>query len=897
MIKLGLLTTFLITATAFAQCDYKPQFSAPFRASILDLSIDNNDLWAATGYGVQLFDRSTDPPRLVASIGIPGLTSVVRASNGTAYAGGTNGVAVVRRTGSTLQIARVIPLGAVSDLLLRPTALFAATATGVVEIDPLTFEPSLATFPTSNPGASALAAAGSLLYVADGDGTVEVFSIAVPNSPQKSGTIATLARASALEVAGSRLYVSDGLRTEVFNGAGSALTSLGTFPYPGRSLADMGSNIVFVAGADRQLRAIDATLPLNYIELFDAELIPSAGTINRVTALQTAGGRLYVGGGDTGLTTYDVSGFHAPFPLRSFGIGAASSVVALPTAFYEGRVGGGIQEMTRQASGNLVVARQWDTTETSIVQDGATGFLLTSSAATLTLWTLNSTIPVPISSALFRTGFSSAVLNGTTATALLSDGTLWTADMSQQTATPVRVASSSGPLTLLAQSDRGKAAVESTGDSTIVHYWSGTDLNAAPVNVTVPGVATALALNGSTAAVFTFRGVTLIDFASSSQTVVPGSNSSIVSALQIANGKVIALAEQSTVRIWDIASGRLEREFVVPGDIAAIDTNPDLTVAAVATSLGIASVDYTSATAQPSVLARIGGNAYYKKAAAGRGRLYLFDGRIVDVYDVATSNAPRWISSISAPGTIDIAASDFMLFTLSSSDVVTEYSSEGAQLRSKALDEGTDVTPIAVAAAAGAPWVSFSRGCTTATGCEKRTVVLDPQSLVRSASINGGIVDVATSGTRAYALFDLPAEIRTYDLTDPLHPAALATRANDAGAVSIAATPGTIYALGDKVYTFNETTLTKTGEQLGARTPATNAHMLIDSGCAAITGRSAAVETYAVPQWAAGDPIAVPGTIRSMTLSSGRLLILTDYSLEIWSRGPKPVPHKRRALP
>ncbi len=892
MIKIGIFA-FLITAgTALAQCDYKPQFSAPFRASILDLSIDNNDLWAATGYGVQLYDRSVDPPRLVASIGIAGVTSVVRGSNGVAYAGGTNGIAVIRRSGSSLQLARMISLNSVNDLLLRPTALFAATTGGIVDIDPLTLEPAAAAFPTSNASVSSLAVSGSTLYAADGDGTLEVFSIAVPSAPQKLATIPTLARASSVKAVGSRLYVSDGLRTEVFN----ANSSLGTLPYPARSLADMASNIVFIAGGDRELRAIDATVPQNYIELFDAELAPSGGTINRVTALQIAGGRLYVGGGDTGLTTFDVSRFTAPFPLRSFGIGATSSIVVLPNAFYGARPGGGIQEMTRQATGNLVLARQFDNTEISIVHDGSTGFLLTSSGAVLKLWTLNSTIPSTISAATFRAAVTSAVLSETTATALLADGTLWTADMAQQGPVPVRVASNTGALSFLAQSDRGRAAAEVSGEATTVHYWSGTDLNAAPVNVAVPGVATALALGGSTAAVFTFRGVTLIDFPTSQQRALPGSTSSIVSALQIANGKVIAATDQGTVRIWDMASSRLEKELVIPGDLASIDAAQDSSVVALATSLGLASLDYGTQTAQPSLVARSGGNTYYKTAAASRSRLYLFDGRAVDVYDVATSNAPRWISSVLAPGTIDIAASDSMFFTLGSNDVITEYSAGGVQLRSKALDEGADVAPIAIAAMGGAPWVSFSRGCTT-TGCEKRTVVLDPQSLVRSASFNGGMVDAVSSGSRAYALFDLPAEIRIYDLTDPLHPAAVASRANDVKAVSVGYSSGTIFALADKIYAFSESTLTRSGEQLPPRTPATNAGILIDGGCAAVSGRSAAAETYALPSWTAANSIAVPGTIRSMTIASGRLLILTDYSVEIWSRGAKPNPQKRRAVP
>ncbi|MGZ5475047.1 MAG: hypothetical protein ACXW29_01040 [Thermoanaerobaculia bacterium] len=66
--------SFLFVSTAFPQCDDRLQYSGQYRASIFDIAIDGNDLWTASGYGVQLYDRSVDPPRLSGSAGIPGLT-------------------------------------------------------------------------------------------------------------------------------------------------------------------------------------------------------------------------------------------------------------------------------------------------------------------------------------------------------------------------------------------------------------------------------------------------------------------------------------------------------------------------------------------------------------------------------------------------------------------------------------------------------------------------------------------------------------------------------------------------------------------------------------------------------------------------------------------------------
>ena len=361
------------------------------------------------------------------------------------------------------------------------------------------------------------------------------------------------------------------------------------------------------------------------------------------------------------------------------------------------------------------------------------------------------------------------------------------------------------------------------------------------------------------------------------------------------NGKVLALTDTSVVRIWDLATMTLQREILVPGSASTLDTATDSTFAALATSTGVAEVNYSASTSLPSLVARTGGNSYYRKAVASATHLYLFDGRIIDIFELGSTSAPQSRGSISAAGVIDLTASDSNLFTLSGTGVVTELSSEGVELRSKSLDEGANVSPLAIASVAGAPWVSFSRGCTT-TGCEKRTSILDPQSLVRTASLAGGIVDVTTSGTRAYALFDLPSEVRVYDVADRLHPAVITGRATDVAAVSIAYSDGTVYLLADKAYAYSESSLTRTGEQLTARAPATNADLVIDSGCATIAGRAPFVETYALPQWAAGNSLAVPGTIRSMTVKGGRLIILTDYSVEVWSRNAAPKPAKRRAF-
>ena len=79
--------TLAAIAVFAATCNIAPVLSDQFRSSIVDLAVDGNDLWAATSYGVAVYDRSVDPPRLVASLPVPGNTRLVRLGNGVAYAG------------------------------------------------------------------------------------------------------------------------------------------------------------------------------------------------------------------------------------------------------------------------------------------------------------------------------------------------------------------------------------------------------------------------------------------------------------------------------------------------------------------------------------------------------------------------------------------------------------------------------------------------------------------------------------------------------------------------------------------------------------------------------------------------------------------------------------------
>ncbi|HYM60868.1 MAG TPA: hypothetical protein VEZ11_08245, partial [Thermoanaerobaculia bacterium] len=99
--------------------------------SILDLSIDGNDLWAASAYGVQLYDRQADPPAIVASVPVSGVTRLVRAANGVAYVASGSSLYVMRKNGHAIELVRSMDIGGTAnDLLLLAPYLYVAATNG-----------------------------------------------------------------------------------------------------------------------------------------------------------------------------------------------------------------------------------------------------------------------------------------------------------------------------------------------------------------------------------------------------------------------------------------------------------------------------------------------------------------------------------------------------------------------------------------------------------------------------------------------------------------------------------------------------------------------------------------------------------------------------------------------
>jgi hypothetical protein len=238
------------------------------------------------------------------------------------------------------------------------------------------------------------------------------------------------------------------------------------------------------------------------------------------------------------------------------------------------------------------------------------------------------------------------------------------------------------------------------------------------------------------------------------------------------------------------------------------------------------------------------------------------------------------------------------LFTVSGNLTVTSYTPDGVLRATAAITEGADAQAQSIETVNGAVWVSITRGCTSGA-CEKKTIVFDARNaLNQTVTMTGAVTDVVSNSSRAYAITDLPAEIRVINVSDPFHPSTITSRAADGTPRSIAYANGTLYVLGNTLATYSETNLTRGADLLGpyasdGSVTFVDQHIRINGVCAIVTGRSFAPQLYSVPVWTLESGFSSPSPARFVATQPGTFYVLTDHSLEIWSNAPLPKAARR----
>jgi hypothetical protein len=674
-----------------------------------------------------------------------------------------------------------------------------------------------------------------------------------------------VARATSVHAApDGTLFVSDvvGLNTDVFTGG---TTRTARLPLGTNSFAAAANNVHFSAGPERTVRAVDFSSTTTVKERFEYQLAPTGGTDNVIHAMVRSGNRLYVAAGDIGLAVFDTGSMAPPYPIAAYRSGATTSAaVSGDRAWFADGTGNLLEQKIDAGGIALTTERTW--TGGTLVHDVEGTTLLTSTGAKATLWSLAPATPAGTDTT-FAAPIKSAVIAGDGVVALLQDGTVWAG--AQQLALPKIVS--------MARSGANIVFVELTGDGKTILHRQGSDQKLTVNGTSIGGVA----VNATSAAIFTFAGVNVVDLASGAVHVIPGSDRAIPRQLAFGGDHVLVL-DKRTLSVY--GQNGLLREQVLPADAVMFAARSG--VAVVATNEGTMATSYLGEQPSPSIPFA---SSFYTKLITGGDRMYLVAGGTIDIF----SDTTRFEKSLRVGGLVDAAATSDALFTLGATGTVTAYSAQGAQSAQITLDEGSDAQFSAIDTAGNAVWVSLTRGCLTGA-CQKKTLVLDPASLAITATMTGAISDVVTSGTRAYVLTDLPAEIRVLNIADPLHPAQIIAAAAPESATSLAAYSGRVYVAGDRLYEYTESTLLLKATHLTAVTPDKAQQVRVDGSCLVITARGANPEAYDAATLAPAAAFEVPSSVRMMAVQNGRLVLLTGHSIEVWSTAPVE-PRRRRA--
>lgn len=879
-----LLLSVLFATPALPQCSWTPRASAQFRDTALDVAVQDGFIWLATGYGVTLIDAATLV--IADSVALPGNTRVVHIDpRGVAYVGSGSRLYILTRSGKKLNVVRYVDAGgAVNDIAAASTYLFVATANGLFHFDAIEATNPIRsqnTLPTTSSNVTSVATAVTKLYAADGDTSLDIFSIGTPALPQRTGELETLSRAAAVHTAGDSIFVSDafGQNTEVFIGT----SRVAQLPVGANAFAAFANGVHFTAGNDRTLRVVDFNSTATVKEVFEHQLAPTGGTDNVIHEIVRAGSKLYVAAGDIGLAVFDVGTLAPPYPIAGYRTAATTSTVVFGDRAWFANAAGTITEQKIVSSGiTLTTERTWS--GGMFVHDVDGTNLLTSNGSTATIWLLAGTPPTQTQTSTFRTTVKAARFHGENMVALLIDGSVWRGG-----ATPQQVTLPNISFLDRAGTNWIFAELRDTGatSTTILYHFATSDFSIAPVTQTIAGVATGLAMDATRAAVFTFEGIRVVNLNGSAGRTL--AFPAIPRHFAFSGNDLLVLGNR-TLSVFENAQ-TLIREHALPADALAVDGVAS--VAAIATSEGTMAVSYLGQTQPPPVIPYA--SRYYTKVLAAGDRAYLFGFGGIDVFSTVSGDLPRYMTTVSAAGIVDVAALPTGLFTLSASGTVTAYSTHGVAMLQTTINEGSDAQPLAIDVAGNAVWVSISKGCLSG-GCQNKTLVLDPTTLGVTSTMNGAVLDVVTGTNRAYALFELPNEVRVINILNPLQPSQMLAIASPLRATSVSAHQGRVFVLGDRLYEYVENTLVLKAMHFPAITPDKAQQVRVDGNCLLITARNANPETYNAATVIPAPPQHdVPASVRSVALLPGKLLLLTTHSLEVWSSAPSE-PSRRRAV-
>lgn len=893
----------LLTTAALGQ-ELRRTHSEAFRRPALDVAIDDDVIWIADGYGVTLATRQ-NPPVLVGSRAFPGTTSRLTIEGESTWI--VSGTTLFRAmwNGQSVVVLSTRELGeAVYDIVGARGYLYLATPSGVVQID-TAIEGSRTVLPTTSGVAVSLATDGATLLAADGDDTIEVYEIQFPQIPQKIGVAEhTIAGANRVYDVNGTLLVSNGRESQLFGSLRPPFTSLGKVSFGAATAAVGAPGIVFAAGQDTTVRAVDLRLSAGRPSIvFEQRLSPSAGTMNAISRIRSDGNFVYLAAGDLGLITYDIVGFGVPFPVvRSF-VDGADSVVDLGTGQIVAANRSGVPRLyTIETSGALREMAQWPDQVGVTLLDHWNEVTIVAQAGTIRLVRPSASVTGQFS---FNAAIRSGVVVDDTLWVTLSDRSLWR--VSLPTGPPQKVDIAGANPSWLARGEGRLVLGSLNDDGTTTIHEIDPESSAAADSMMISGLATSGGAVGSgKVAVATFRGLSLLDVSAGSERVTPLGEGMVPRALEIASEEVVVLGIDAIERRSIIDGSLLGRVALLsPGLAIAAEDGATRVVAGSADAVYIVNLE-TSAV-QPEILEPLRELRIYSDMVASDRLVHLLEDE--SIYTRVSQN-----ESLSAPINIQTFDGDLIDVTATTSGFCGVDSLGGVACfdgGGRLLGEGdvaalNDATFLSIHSMRDVVLVSLLEGC-FGSGCRKRTVVGTMVSGVfqPAGEIEGEIVALDGSGDRFVLLSELPRELRLYELAGgtamPVQIAAVPL-GEQFFEVAIDAPRNAVYLAGERVVAYSLSSLSELGEVLPPIPPsaglsARDQGMELDGNRVLVIGRSPFLQVYRIDgplSWVQEQIIPMPSTPRRLVKDGSTFVILTDFSIELLETS-EPI-RRRRAI-
>jgi hypothetical protein len=884
-------------------------FSHDFRHPALDLALIDGNLWIASGYGVTL--HSTEiPPRPLAKMALTGTTTTVTANGDRAWIRSGRDLISASWDGRSIVVEQSIPFDdPVHDMASSNGYLYLATSSGVVQIDP-DFPDSRRTLSTSSGVAVSLVADQKTLWAADGDDTIEVYTIEHPSLPQQIGTIeTTVAGPTRVWVSGDLVFVSNGRQTEILAGPRPPSQSLATVPFGAASFALTSGGVAFMAGQDTTVRALDFSVPGGPpAVLFEERIPPSTGPFNRISAIAAASGRVFVAAGDVGLHAWDTSAFRPPFPLVKTPLPRVDSLASVTESLV---VTSGSSDFPRvyqtSASGGLTEHARWESHTGARVRDASAERVLLSAGSSVR-------IVSPSSGALVReqsmgAAVVSAVLTGNEVWAVLGDRTLRKLDLDDPQSVPEIVTPEGAEPTFIDRSaDRTRLAVGSIrNDGTTTIHLIDPAAPGSPPSMTVEGAATSgAALTPDAVAIATFRGLSLLLIEEGSETITPLGAGIVPLDLAAAGDEILVLASAAIQR-RRAGDGALIEEIPIHSPGLAASATPSGSRALIGATDAIYRLDLETTSRSPVSIAAPSSSRYFTEMAVSNGVLHLLERDVVESIPIVSgtlSNLMR--STVIEGGAVGIAPVNAGFCALDTRGSVRCFDGAARPLASGSIPALDDVSFLRIHGLGDTVWVSLLEGCFSGS-CRKRTAIarLTGGSLPVVAEIEGEVVDLYSDGDRLAVVTELPRELRIYSLAEgSAAPSLLASRPIDheVAAVALDLSRQSVYLLGMRLGVFDSGSLEPSAELLEPFTPSAglslrDQKLFLNGSRALIIGRSELpmlFELESGPSWVERGAIPLPSIARRAGMWDDFVIILTSHSIEIL--GPGDPPSRRRPV-